>query len=60
MKVPNLRSQDFIKEPKEVEQTNMLDTTADESVNYNEVNVNGEWIATHPAFGPDGQQGRVG
>lgn len=60
MKVPNLRSDSFITEPKHVDSTKMLNTEANEAVNYNETNKNEEWVSTHPSFGPDGQKGRVG
>lgn len=58
MKVPNLRSDDFITEPKMVDDTKMLNTTARESVDMNESNKNEEYTTTHPAFGKLGAKGR--
>jgi len=60
MKVPNLRSDAFIGEPKHVDDTKMLDTKARESVDMNESNENKEHVTSHPNFGPDGARGRVG
>lgn len=42
--VPNLHDQNFMGEPKHVDQTKMLDTKARESVDMNEVNDNKEHI----------------
>ena len=58
MHVPNLRDPDFVKEPKNIDDTKMLNTTADESVNMNESNDNKEHVTTHPSFGPLGAKGR--
>lgn len=58
MNVPNLRSDDFITEPKNVEDTKMLNTTARESVDMNETNKNKEHVTSHPNFGKLGAKGR--
>jgi hypothetical protein len=58
MNVPDLRDPNFIKEPKHVDDTKMLDTTARESVNMNEANDNKEHVTTHASFGPLGAKGR--
>ncbi len=58
MKVPNLRDGVIGGEPKHVDQTKMLDTTARESVNMNESNSNAEHTTSHPSFGKLGAKGR--
>lgn len=60
MNVPNLRDDSFIKEPKNVDDTKMLNTEARESVDMNEKNENKEHVCTHPSFGTLGAKGRVG
>lgn len=60
MKVPNLKTfQPKESDAKRVEDTKMLDTTARESMNYNESNdVGAEHIVTHPAFPTLGMRDR--
>lgn len=58
MQVPDLRDPNFIKEPKHVDDTKMLDTTAKEAVDMNEANPNKEHVVSHPNFGPLGSKGR--
>jgi len=59
MKVPHLRDgNDGSGEPKNVENTKMLNTMARESVDYNESNDNKERVTTHPNFGSLGAVGR--
>lgn len=58
MNVPDLRDPNFIKEPKHVEDTKMLNTVAKESVDMNESNDNKEHVVSHPNFGPLGAKGR--
>lgn len=58
MKVPDLRDPNFIGEPKNVEDTKMLDTNARESVNMTESNDNKELVTSHPPFGTLGAKGR--
>lgn len=58
MNVPDLRDPNFIKEPKNVDDTKMLNTVARESVDMNESNDNKEHVVTHPDFGPLGAKGR--
>lgn len=58
-KAPNLRSDKFITEPKNVDQTEMLDTVSHESsVDYNEANTNEEYVTSHKPFGMLGAKGR--
>lgn len=45
-------------EPKNVDDTKMLNTNARESVDMNESNDNKEHVTTHPNFGKLGAMGR--
>lgn len=58
MKTPILRDGIIGGEPKNVDDTKMLDTNARESVNMNESNDNKEHVVSHPNFGPLGAKGR--
>lgn len=60
MKVPNLKTwQPQESDAKPVEDTKMLDTTARESMDYNESNdVGKEHIVVHPAFPTLGMRDR--
>lgn len=59
MDVPNLRSAAFIGKPKDVEDTNMLDTEARETPEtVSAKNELKEEVVTHPPFGPLGAMGR--
>lgn len=58
MKVPDLRDPNFIGEPKNVEDTKMLNTEAHEAVNMTEANDNKEFVTSHPNFGKLGAKGR--
>jgi hypothetical protein len=58
MKIPNLRDGVIGGEPKHVDDTPMLNTTARESVNMNESNDNKEHTVSHKPFGKLGAKGR--